>query len=220
MTDAKVVQALTQPEVEAAVSKAVGVLRSGGVVAFPTETFYGLGADISKEPAIRKVFEVKSRSHHQPILILIPSLDVLPGLVSEIPPHAKTLISALWPGGLTLVFRAAHGLSPLLTAGTGKIGIRLSSHPLATAIAEALGGPITGTSANVTGAPPCKDAQEVKKNLGNVVDLILNGGPAHGAMGSTLLDVTLIPPRILREGVVSSDRIRALIRLADEPEGK
>ncbi len=216
MKDARVVRAFTRAEVDAAVSDAVGVLRSDGVVAFPTETFYGLGADISRETAIRKVFEVKSRGHHQPLLILIPSLDVLPGLVSEIPPPAKILISALWPGALTLVFRAAHGLSPLLTAETGKIGIRLSSHPLATAIAKALGGPITGTSANVTGAHPCRDAQEVKKNLGNVVDLILDGGAAAGAMSSTLLDVTAIPPRILREGAVSKDRIRGLIRLADQ----
>jgi L-threonylcarbamoyladenylate synthase len=220
MTDAKVLRALTRGEVQAAVSNAVGVLRSGGVVAFPTETFYGLGADISKERGIRKVFEVKSRGHHQPLLILIPSLRVMPGLVLEIPPPAKTLMSALWPGGLTLVFWAAHGLNPLLTAGTGKIGIRLSSHPLATAIAEALDGPLTGTSANVTGAPPCRDAQEVKESLGNVVDLILDGGAAPGGMSSTLLDVTAVPPRILREGAVSSDRIRALIRLAGEPVGK
>jgi L-threonylcarbamoyladenylate synthase len=220
MKGAKLVQALTRAEVEAAVSTAVGVLRSGGVVAFPTETFYGLGADISKETGIRKVFEVKSRGYHQPLLILIPSLRVLPGLVLEIPSPAKTLMSALWPGGLTLVFWAAHGLSPLLTAGTGKIGIRLSSNPLATAIAMGLKGPITGTSANVTGAPPCRDAEEVKRNLGTVVDLILDGGQAPGGMSSTMVDVTSTPPRILREGAVSSDRIRALIRLADSPMGK
>jgi L-threonylcarbamoyladenylate synthase len=215
VTGAKLVQALTMAEVEAAVLSAVAVLRAGGVVAFPTETFYGLGADISKETAIRKVFEVKSRDYHQPLLILIPSICVLPGLVLEIPPPAETLMSAFWPGGLTLVFRAAHGLSPLLTAGTGKIGIRLSSHPLATAIAAVLKGPITGTSANLAGSPPCRAAQEVKRKLGTRVDLIVDGGEASGGMSSTLVDVTDAPPRILREGAVSSDRIRAFIELAD-----
>jgi L-threonylcarbamoyladenylate synthase len=220
MKGARVVQALTGAEVEAAVSNAIEVLRSGGVVAFPTETFYGLGADISIETGIQKVFKVKSRGFHQPLLILIPSLRVLPGLVVEIPPIAKILMSAFWPGGLTLVFRAAHGLSRLLTAGTGKIGIRLSSHPIATAIAGALEGPITGTSANMTGTPPCRDAEEVKRKLGTMVDLILDGGEAPGGMSSTLVDVTVSPARILREGAVSSDRIRALIRLADRPMGK
>jgi L-threonylcarbamoyladenylate synthase len=220
MKGPKLVKAVTRAEVEASVPSAVGVLRSGGVVAFPTETYYGLGADISNEIGIRKVFEVKSRSYHQPLLILIPSVQVLPELVLEIPPPAKTLMSALWPGGLTLVFRAARGLSPLLTAGTGKIGIRFSSHPIATAIAAALEGPVTGTSANVTGAPPCREAKEVKRTLGTMVDLILDGGATPGGMSSTLLDVTVTPPRILREGAVSSDRIRTLIRLADRPMGK
>jgi L-threonylcarbamoyladenylate synthase len=220
MKDANLVQALSRAEVTAAVSSAVGVLRSGGVVAFPTETFYGLGADISKETGIRKVFEVKSRGYHQPLLILIPSLGVLPGLVLEIPPSAKTLMSALWPGGLTLVFWAAHGLSPLITAGTGKIGIRLSSHPLATAIAAALQGPITGTSANVTGTPPFRNAQDVKRNLGTMVDLILDGGKTPGGMSSTVVDVTASPPRILREGAVSTNQIRALIGLAESQAGE
>jgi L-threonylcarbamoyladenylate synthase len=220
MKDAKIVRALIRTDVEAAISNAVGVLRSGGVVAFPTETFYGLGADISKETGIRKVFETKSRSYHQPLLILIPSLRALPGLVLEIPPLAKILISALWPGGLTLLFQAAHGLSPLLTAETGKIGIRLSSHPVARGIAAALEGPITGTSANVSGKPPCSDAEEVKRNLGTMVDLIIDGGETPGGMSSTLVDVTVTPARILREGAVSSDRIRALIPLADRPTGE
>jgi len=220
MTGPKLVKAVTRAEVEASVSNAARVLRSGGVVAFPTETYYGLGADISNEIGIRKVFEVKSRGYHQPLLILIPSVRVLPELVLEIPPPAKALISALWPGGLTLVFRAAPGLSPLLTAGTGKIGIRFSSHPIATAIAAALEGPVTGTSANVTAAPPCRAAEEVKRTLGTMVDLILDGGEAPGGMSSTLLDVTVTPPRILREGAVSSERIRTLVRLADRPVGK
>jgi L-threonylcarbamoyladenylate synthase len=217
MKHAEFVQALSQTEVKSAILSAVGVLRAGGVVAFPTETFYGLGADISNETGIRKIFEVKSRGYHQPLLILIPSVRILPGLVLEIPPSAKTLMSAFWPGGLTIVFRAAESLSPLLTAGTGKIGIRLSSHPLAIAIAEALGGPITGTSANVTGISPCRHAKEVKEHLGTVVDLILDGGRTPGGMSSTLVDVTAIPPRILREGAVSRDRIQALIPLADRP---
>jgi len=218
MKQSKLVQALTETEVEIAVLSAVEILRSGGVVAFPTETFYGLGADISRETGIRKVFKIKSRGYHQPLLILIPSIRLLPGLALEIPASAKTLMSAFWPGGLTLVFWAAPGVNPLLTAGTGKIGIRLSSHPLATAISAALKQPITGTSANVTGSPPCRTAEETSRNLGNTVDLILDGGEAPGGLSSTLVDVTTTPPRILREGAISGDQIRAFIRVADGPE--
>jgi L-threonylcarbamoyladenylate synthase len=129
-------------------------------------------------------------------------------IATRISPLAYRLMEAFWPGGLTLIFEAAKGISPLLTAKTEKIGVRLSSHPIATGLARALGGPITGTSANLAGQPACVRAQEVVSAMGDVVDLVLDGGKTAGGKGSTVLDVTLEPPRIVREGMVEAESIR------------
>jgi len=162
-----------------AITKASEVLLSGGLVAYPTESFYGLAADSTNEKAIRRLFLVKQRSPGQPVLILIPSLGVLDQYVDHIPPIAYQLIKEFWPGGLTLVFEAGPKVSPLLTAGTGKIGIRLSPHPVATALAQAIGCPITGTSANISSEPACRNAEEVLHSFGEGVDLVLDGGGNH-----------------------------------------
>ena len=198
-------------EPESAISKARGILSSGGMVAFPTESFYGLGVDATNEKAIRQIFKLKLRASDQPLLLLISSPDDLGNYVEEIPGVAKKLIEQFWPGGLTIVFRVSQKLSPLLTASTGKIGIRLSSHPVATALAESLGTPVTGTSANISGQPACSTAYEVFETLGNKVDLILDGGKTKGGLGSTILDVTVDPPKIFREGMISSELIEKVI---------
>lgn len=132
----------------------------------------------------------------------IPSVEVLDRYVGHIPQIARQLMEEFWPGALTLVFEAGQKVSPLLTAGTDKIGIRLSPHPVATALAQAIGGPITGTSANISGKPACRNAGEVSGSFRKWVDLILDGGATTGKVGSTVLDVTVCPPKILREGMV------------------
>ena len=190
-----------------AISEAGEVLSSGGLVAYPTESFYGLAADATNETAIHRLFLSKKRGLDRPVLILIPNVEVLDQYAVNIPPVARQLIKEFWPGGLTLVFDAGTKISPLLTAGTGKIGIRLSSHPVATAVTRAIDVPITGTSANISGQPPCRNADEVRSSLGKGVDLILDGGETKGEMGSTVIDITVDPPRILRQGMVSQDEI-------------
>jgi len=192
---------------EGAISEATEILLSGGLVAYPTESFYGLAADATDETAIKRLFLAKQRGPGRPVLILIPSVEVLNQYVQHIPPIAQQLIKKFWPGGLTLVFDADPEILPLLTSGTGKIGIRLSSHPVATALTRTIGVPITGTSANISGEPPCRNAEEVRRSLGDGVDLILDGGETKGEVGSTVLDVTVDPPRILRQGMVSQDEI-------------
>jgi L-threonylcarbamoyladenylate synthase len=191
----------------AGIRKAAQVIKSGGVVAFPTESFYGLAININDEEAIERLFSMKKREADLPILILIPSIGVLDRYVRHVPDIARRLMDQFWPGGLTLVFEANPQISPLLTAGTGKVGIRLSSHPVATSLAKALGAPITGTSANISGQPACRRAQEVFDALGNSVDLILDGGETAGGKGSTILDVTVDPPVLLREGMVSREQL-------------
>lgn len=183
------------------------LLRLGKLVVFPTESFYGLAVDVRNEGAIARLLQVKRRSPENPILILIPDMKELDRFVMRIPPQGKRLMKAFWPGGLTLIFEAATGISPLLTANTGKIGVRLSSHPVATGLARALGGPITGTSANLAGQPACVSAQEVLSAMGDVVDLVLDGGKTPGGRGSTILDITVQPPRILRRGMVGEEAI-------------
>ncbi|MFC1891071.1 L-threonylcarbamoyladenylate synthase [Thermodesulfobacteriota bacterium] len=198
---------INKEEQEPAISRAREILSSGGIVAFPTESFYGLGVDAANEEAVKQIFKLKLRPMNQPLLLLISSADMLDNYVEEIPDVADKLIEQFWPGGLTIVFKASKSLSPMLTASTGKIGIRLSSHPVANALAESLGKPVTGTSANISGQPACSTAQEVFKALGDKVDLILDGGTTKGGKGSTILDVTVDPPLIIREGMISTAMI-------------
>ena len=188
-------------------AEAVRVLREGGVVAFPTETFYGLGADARNETAVEKIFRIKGRNFRNPLSVIVANdRDVIP-LVEEIPAAAKILMQTFWPGPLTLVFRASSSVLPRLTANTGKIGIRVSSHPLARLLAGGLGGPLTATSANLSGGPECSSADAVIRALGELPGSVIDGGETPRGAGSTILDVTIFPPRILREGAISGDFI-------------
>jgi len=179
------------------------VLLQGGVAAFPTETFYGLGADARNEEALQKIFQIKGREENKPLLLLIGDRDWLSGLVRNIPPVAGRLMEKFWPGPLTLVFEASPRVSALLTGGTGTVGVRLSPHPVAQALIQAVGRAITATSANLSGQPSASVAAEVFRALGNRVDAILDGGQTAGGLGSTVLDVSSPSPRIIRPGVIS-----------------
>ena len=191
-------------EQSGSIKEAAEMIMAGGVVVVPTESFYGLAVNVLEERAIERLLAIKKRRENHPILILIHSEDELKRYVVQIPPVALHLIEAFWPGGLTMVFEAKPELPLLLTGGTGRIGVRLSSHPVPTELARAAGVAITGTSANVTGEPPCENPEDVLKALGSQVDIILDGGRTAGGKGSTVLDVTVVPPVILREGMVPS----------------
>jgi len=192
-------------------NRAKQIIISGGLVAFPTESFYGLAVNTFDEEAIKRLFIIKKRRSDRPVLVLIPSLEYLEDYVADVPEVALKLVKKFWPGGLTLLFKATPDISPLLTAGTGKIGVRISSNPTATALTRVMGSPITGTSANISGQPGCINAKEVYDSLGQGVDLILNGGKTGGGKGSTVLDVTVNPPEILREGMVGSVELEEVI---------
>jgi L-threonylcarbamoyladenylate synthase len=192
------------------ITEAVAILKGGGVIAFPTETFYGLGADAGNERAVKQIFGIKGRDFRNPIPLIIGKKEDLSGLVEDIPALAETLMTRFWPGPLTLVFEASGRVNPGLTAGTGKIGIRISSHPVATALAEALGGPITATSANLSGKKECSSAGDVLDQLGGRLDAVIDGGSTAGGQGSTILDVTCDPPRILRHGAISAARLHSI----------
>lgn len=190
-----------------ALNEAVRIISEGGVVAFPTESFYGLGVDATNPVAIERLFKIKKRDPDLPILILISSLRRLPKYVASIPPRAKRLGERFWPGGLTMIFQGSPILPSVLTASKGKVGIRISSHPLAYALSRALNVPITGTSANISGRRPCISSDQVVECLGDHLDLILDGGITEGKYPSTILDVTVDPPLVIREGIVKTQEI-------------
>ena len=198
-------------KIEAILDNARQVLLSGGIVAFPTESFYGLAVDIENEQAIEKLFNLKKRDKKNPVLILLPEIDDLKKYTGDIPEKAVRLIDEFWPGGLTMLFKAGQNISSLLTAGTGKIGIRYSSHPIATALARSLGHPVTGTSSNLSGQPPCTRAEEVFDYFGTTIDLIIDNGATQGGQGSTILDLTNNSFVVLREGMVSKNDIEKII---------
>jgi L-threonylcarbamoyladenylate synthase len=186
----------------AALEAAVRVLRTGGLVAFPTETFYGLGALAFDEAAVARVFKVKDRPGDKPLLVLVDSLAMVERVAREVPDRARRLMARYWPGPLTLVLPARADLPAALTAGTGTIGVRLSGYPVARALVQAAGAPITAPSANLRDGASPRTADEVLAALGPRVDLVLDGGPTPGGPASTVLDVTGATPVLLRPGAV------------------
>jgi len=191
--------------------RAADVVRAGGVIAFPTRCLYGLGADAFNAEAVDRIFGIKERSPHNPVLILIDRTDRLDRLISELPPVAVRIMDHFWPGRLTIVFKASEALPRCLTAGTGKIGIRLTGHPVAAALVKALQTPLTGTSANLSGKPGCRRIEDLETHIADKLDLLLDAGPLRGGIGSTVVDVTVEPPKILREGEVSGTEIIQLL---------
>ena len=192
------------------VKEAVAVLKKGGVIAFPTETSYGLGASAQEPAALEKIYQIKQRSKSKPLLVLISSHNQLDGLVDTITECAIKLMDRFWPGPLTILFKARPGLHWALTGNTGKIGVRLSSHPLANEIVSRLGIPVTATSCNKSNRQAANSPEEVKASLGECMpDYICDGGQTPGGLPSTIVDATLPIPKIVRVGVVDPKDILA-----------
>ena len=193
------------------IQAAAEVIQSGGIVFFPTQCLYGLGADAVNTEAVKRVFDVKQRSAKKPISILIKNRNEVDKLVKRIPPAAIRIMDRFWPGRVTIVFEATDRVPADLTAGTGKIGIRLPGHPVAAALLNSLKHPITGTSANITDNAGCSQVFDLDPRVKKNLDLILDAGPLEGGAGSTVIDVTPSEPRILRQGAVPSKDIFAIL---------
>jgi L-threonylcarbamoyladenylate synthase len=193
------------------IDEAAAIIKMGGVVSFPTRCLYGLGADALNPKAVGRIFEIKRRPDDKPLLVLVNNQKDLAGLVRSIPPMALRVMENFWPGRITIVFEAKDTLPVNLTAGTGRIGIRLTEHPVAKAIVKMVGGPITGTSANLSGKIGGFQSPDLNSILADQLDLILDAGPLKGGSGSTVVDVTGEFPRILREGEISSEEIFAVL---------
>jgi L-threonylcarbamoyladenylate synthase len=198
---------------KAQIVKIKRVLNLGGVIAFPTDTFYGLGANPFNKKAISRIFKIKQRPENKPLLVLIGAVHQVSILAQEINPTAEILINKLWPGPLTILFSAHSHLPALLTGNTGKIGIRQPGNEQVRKLLAGIDYPITATSANISGSANATSAEEVEKTLGSQIDLIIDGGPAVSAKESTVLDVTLSPPLIVRDGTMSKTEIETALEM-------
>ena len=192
------------------VSKAVDVLRRGGIVAYPTDTVYGLGADIYNDEAVAKVFAAKDRPQGLPLPVLVSDIAQVNELVSGQTAFSRALMERFWPGGLTIVFNKAPGFKSLVLAGSGKIGVRMPAHPVALSMIRQLGRPVAGTSANRHTGSIALTAGEVRSELGSRIDFIIDAGSCPGGRESTVLDVTTDPPIVLRQGIIAVEAIMSV----------
>lgn len=186
-------------------------LQDGGLVAFPTDTLYGLAAAASRDGAVVRLFEVKERPRDRPLPILLPSVADVHGVATNVSSSACRLMEAFWPGGLTLVLPRHPRFRSIALAGGDTVAVRVPDHAVALELLRRVGEPLTGTSANVSGRPGPRTAQEVRRQLGGRVDLVVDGGPCPAGVESTVVDCTIDPPQVLREGAVPVERVRVVL---------
>jgi len=192
---------------EEALREAVSVLREGGVVAFPTETFYGLGVRYDEDGALAKLYELKGRPKVKAMPLIVGGGDVLRLVAKEPGVLARKLMARFWPGPLSLLMRAVPGLPDFLTAGTGKVAVRIPGESFALDLSRAAGFPLTATSANISGMPPASTAGDIIRYFGEQPDLIIDGGRTAGGKPSTIVDVSGENMMIVRHGVIPDEEI-------------
>ncbi len=204
------------------ITKAVSILRAGGLVAFPTETVYGLGADATNAAAISKIFAAKERPVDHPLIVHLARMEQLSEWACEVPPAALKLAQAYWPGPLTIILKKQPSVLPSVTGGQDTIGLRLPRHPVAQALLQAFGGGIAAPSANRFTHISPTTAAAVYEELGNKVDLILDGGACEVGLESTIIDMSRDQPRVLRPGMITAQAIAevlgASVAVTQQPE--
>ncbi len=192
-------------------SQAISILKQGGIIAFPTDTVYGLGVASYNTSAIERIYQVKKRSKRLPIPLLVANEWQLRGAVKAIPKIAKVLIKEFSPGPLTLVFHKSNEIPDIITAERDTVAIRIPAHPVPIALATGLGAPITGTSSNLSGKPSQLTVTEVRAQLGDKLDMILETDQPLSGIASTIVDVTGKVAKILREGAIPRERLEQVL---------
>ena len=187
--------------------RAVAVLKNGGVVAIPTDTLYGLAADVFNPAALDRVFAVKGRPDDLALPVLVSGWEQVKRVAENFPPQAQNLAERFWPGGLTLVVQKIPGLPDRLTAGGPTVAVRMPGHPVPIQLIDGLGGPITGTSANISGDADIPSLAELTAQIGGRVDYIVKSGPVPEGKASTVIDITSGHPKLLREGAIPFERV-------------
>ena len=201
------------------VAMAVALLRRGGLVAFSTETVYGLGADATNVAAVARIFDAKGRPATNPLIVHVADAENARRFARHWPPAASELARHFWPGPLTLVLPKSPVIVPQVTAGLETLALRVPDHPLALQLLREFGGPVAAPSANRSSRVSPTTAEHVRRELGNTVDLILDGGPCRVGIESTVLDLTTTPPAILRPGKISRGQIEQIIGRVELPGG-
>ncbi|MDE0823449.1 MAG: L-threonylcarbamoyladenylate synthase [Dehalococcoidia bacterium] len=187
--------------------KAVNHLKDGGVVAIPTDTLYGLAADVFNPTALDRIFAIKGRPDDLALPVLVNGWDQLNKMANDLPLPAEKLVERFWPGGLTLVVQKAPDVPDRLTAGIATVAVRMPDHEAPLALIKGLGGPITGTSANISGGPDLISLAELIDQMGTRVDYVLKCGPEPKGTASTVVDITSNTPKLLREGAIPFDQV-------------
>jgi len=196
------------------IERGIAILKRGGVVAFPTDTVYGLGAASNNPGAVRRVFEVKLRPLSLALPILLAEPDDVDKVAVDVSPTARKLIQGFWPGALTLVLKKSDSVFDIITASSKTVAVRTPSHHVAVALIKGVGVPLVGTSANVSGQPSPLTAAEVETQLGDRIGLIIDGGTAPLGVESTIVDASIDPPRLLREGVIPRAELEKVCHIA------
>jgi L-threonylcarbamoyladenylate synthase len=193
------------------IARAAAVLRGGGLVAFPTETVYGLGANALDAAAVLRIFAAKGRPANNPLIVHVAEAKKAREVVADWPPTADRLAAHFWPGPLTLVLPRGAAVPDAVTAGGPTVAVRVPAHPVARALIEAAGVPVAAPSANRSSRLSPTTAEHVLRSLGGRIDLLLDGGPTAGGLESTVLDLTTAPPRLLRPGLIAPGDLEAVL---------
>ncbi|OGO38448.1 MAG: threonylcarbamoyl-AMP synthase [Chloroflexi bacterium RBG_16_57_8] len=207
------------PELRKQIEQGIAILKRGGLVAYPTDTVYGLGASAASREAVERVFQAKSRPRDMALPLLVASVAQIEELAGSISPIARCLIDAFLPGVLTLVLRASEAIPGYLKTAEGTVALRIPGHPIPIALIDGSGAPIVGTSANLSGQPSPLTAEEVRSQLGDSVDLVIDGGRCPGRE-STIVDVTGESPAVLREGAISRQTIERICTKTPSGRGR
>ena len=194
-------------DIQQQIEKGISILKQGGIVAFPTDTVYGLGAGANNQQAVERVYRVKERPQNIALPLLLANVSQIGEVAEPVPPIAWLLAHHFLPGALTIVLHKSNSVPDIVTAGGITVAVRVPAHPIPIALAEGLGAPIVGTSANVSGKPSALTADEVYSQFGNKIDLVIDGGRCPGGRESTIIDVTGDEPVILREGAISREEL-------------
>jgi len=197
-----------------AVQEAAKLIRAGAVIAIPTDTLYGLAADPFSPAAVQRVFDVKGRGGDRPLPLIAADVAQIAAHLGALPKTVARLGDTFWPGPLTMLIAAPASLAPQVAAGTGRVGVRVPDNPVARAVCQAVGRPITATSANISDEPATSDPDVVENTLGDRIELLIDGGRTRGGPASTIIDVTVDPPALVRAGAIPWEQVQACVASA------
>lgn len=201
---------MPEPTIEQQINKAISILRKGGLVVYPTDTVYGLGASMANIPAIERIFQVKGRPKGMALPLLLSDNAQIELLTKSVSTSAWRLIKKFLPGALTIILPKSDAVPDIITGGGKTVAFRIPSHPTPLALIRGLGKPIVGTSANLSGQPSPLTATEVQDQLGDKIDMLIDGGRCPGGIESTIIDLSGEKPIIRRQGAITLEKLREI----------